>query len=268
MIVLVTGGSSGIGHAIVCRLAAGGHRVFAAARRPERAPLPDGVVPVTLDVASPASCAAAIEKVVADAGGIDVLVNNAGSSAVGPIEELSEEEAHHLFEVNFFGPLRLARLAVPLMRSRGGGRIVNVTSMNDTLPAPFGGMYSASKAALASASFVLGAEVAAFGIRVSVVAPGLFRTEMAEGLGQVDVAADSPYRRPVEGLRGADRDRLSGAGDPDQVAAAVEELLAASDPPARVVVGADAEGFEALLKSATAEDLAAMLRDYVAQLSA
>ena len=268
MIVLVTGGSSGIGHAIVRRLAAGGHRVFAAARRPERSPLPSGVVPVVLDVASAASCAAAVETVVADAGGIDALVNNAGTSGSGPIEEVTDDDARHLFEVNFFGPVRLARLVVPVMRSRGGGRIVNVTSMNEVLPAPFGGMYSASKAALASASFVLGAEVAPFGIRVSIVAPGLFRTEMAEGLGRVDLAADSPYLRAIEGLRAADHDRLSGAGDPDQVAVAVEELLAAADPPARVVVGADAESFDRLIKSATPDDLAAMLRDYVAQLSA
>ncbi len=268
MIVLVTGGSSGIGHAIVRRLAHAGHQVFSASREPERAPLPEGVVPVALDVAVPASAERAVETVLRRAGGLDVLVSNAGVGQSGPVEETGEDEAHHVFEVNFFGPLRLARLAVPHMRSRGGGRIINVTSMNDVLPAPFGGFYSASKAALASASVVLGAEVAAFGIRVTVVAPGLFRTPMAEGLGRASVAPGSAYRAALDGLRRVDAARVDAAGDPDEVAAAVEACMASADPPARIVVGDDARNFAALVQQATADDLAAMLRDYVAELGA
>ncbi|HET6963449.1 MAG TPA: SDR family oxidoreductase [Acidimicrobiales bacterium] len=267
MIVLVTGGSSGIGHATVLRLARGGHQVFAASRDPERAPLPDSVIPLVLDVASVDSAHRAVEAVVARAGGLDALVNNAGIGSLSPVEETPEEEAHRVLEVNFFGPLRLARLAIPVMRARGGGRIVNVTSTNDVLPAPFGGFYSASKAALTSASYVLGAEVAASGIRVTVVAPGLFRTAMADELGRRAVDPASLYRTALERLRHADGERLAAAGDPDQVAAAVEECLLSDDPPARVVVGADAEGFERLLKNASPEELAAMLRDYVAQMS-
>jgi NAD(P)-dependent dehydrogenase (short-subunit alcohol dehydrogenase family) len=266
MRVLVTGGSSGIGHAIVVRLARGGHEVYAAARRPTRSPLPDGVTPVELDVASPASCAAAMEAVATRAGGLDALVNNAGTSTTGPIEEVDGAEAHRIFEVNFFGPLQLARLAVPVLRAGGGGRIVNVTSMNDTLAAPFGGYYSASKAALASASAVLGAEVASFGITVTVVAPGFFRTEMAEGLGAQHVDPGSHYRAALGAIQATDRDRLESAGDPDEVARAVEDCLASASPPARVVVGADAVGFETLVRGATSEEYAAMLRDYVAQL--
>ena len=269
MRVLVTGGSSGIGRAIVVRLAAAGHQVFAASRRPERSPLPDGVTPVELDVASAASCAAAMETVVRAGGGLDALVNNAGANAIGPLEEADDDTSRYVFEVNFFGPLRLARVAVPVLRQGGGGRIVNVTSMNDTLAAPFGGVYSASKAALASASAVLGAEVAPFGIRVTVVAPGFFRTEMAESLGGArHIEPGSPYRAALEAIRAADVDRLQSAGDPDLVAQAVERCLGSAEPPARIVVGADAEGFERLVRGATAEEYAAMLRDYVAELIA
>lgn len=264
---MVTGGSSGIGHAVVQRLARSGHQVFSASRNPERSPLPEGVVPLRLDLGSAASAQEAIAAVVRGAGGLDVLVNNAGVGQLGPIEETGEDEAHHVFEVNFFGPLRLARLAVPYMRSQGGGHIVNVTSMNDALPAPFGGFYSASKAALASASFVLGAELAPFGIRVTIVAPGLFRTEMAESLGKRPVNPGSAYRVALQGLRSADEQRIATAGDPDQVATAIEECLDSPDPPCRIVVGADAEGFERLLKEATPEDLGTMLRDYVSEVS-
>lgn len=265
---MVTGGSSGIGYAIVRRLARGGHQVFAASREPERSPLPQGVTPVILDVASEDSARSAIEAVFEQAGHLDALVNNAGANSLSPIEEAEDDDAHHVFEVNFFGPLRLARLVIPRMRSRGGGRIINVTSMNDVLPAPFGGHYSASKAALASASYVLGAEVAAFGIRVTIVAPGFFRTAMAEELGRrPPPSPDSPYRAAPDGLRGAGSQRLDDAGDPDQVAAAVEQCLLSEKPPARMIVGADALGFEELLQSASPDDLAAMLREYVAQLN-
>ena len=269
MIVLVTGGSAGIGHAIVEHLAAGGHQVFAAARRPERNPLPDGVTPVNLDVASAESARAAVDVVVRAAGGIDALVNNAGTGGGGPLEEVDDDEARHVFEVNFFGPLRLARLVTPIMRSRGGGRIVNVSSMNDVLVSPFGGIYSASKAALTSASYALRAELSSFGIRVTVVAPGLFRTEMAAALGQ-DRRPDpsSPYHAALQGLRGQDEGRLDAAGDPDEVAVAVEDCLVNADPPARIVVGADAVNYEKLVRESSVEDFNAMLRDFVAQLEA
>jgi NAD(P)-dependent dehydrogenase (short-subunit alcohol dehydrogenase family) len=253
----------------VARLAAaGGHQVFAASRRPTRSPLPDGVTPVELDVASAESCAAAMEAVVrAGGGGLDALVNNAGAGATGALEEADEAESHYVFEVNLFGPLRLARLAIPVLRAGGGGRIVNVTSMNDTLAAPFGGVYSASKAALASASAVLGAEVAPFGISVTVVAPGFFRTEMAESLSEERrIEPGSPYRTALEAIRASDVERLQTAGDPDDVAQAVERCLESETPPARVVVGADAQSFEQLVRGATSEEYAAMLRDYVAQL--
>jgi NAD(P)-dependent dehydrogenase (short-subunit alcohol dehydrogenase family) len=264
--VLVTGGSSWIGLATVRRLAAAGDTVFAAARRPGRAELPDGVTPVEIDVADPRAADRAVSFVVERAGRLDALVNHAGTGPLAPMEEVGDDEAHRIFEVNLFGPLRLARAAVPVMRKQGGGRIVNVTSMNDVLPAPFGGWYSASKAALASASTVLDAEVHEFGISVTVVAPGLFRTGMAEGLTSYSVGDASPYRDHFDALLRQNAERLTSAADPDEVAAVIEGCLRRADPPARVVVGADAEGMVRLVRETDPDAFARLLRRFVAGL--
>jgi NAD(P)-dependent dehydrogenase (short-subunit alcohol dehydrogenase family) len=266
-VVLVTGGSSGIGLATVLRLAAAGHQVFCAARDPGRARLPGGVTALPLDVADPAAGPAAIRAVVAAAGRIDVLVNNAGTVSIGPFEEAGDAEAHRVFEVNLFGPMRLACAALPAMRAQGGGRIINVTSENDTAPAPFGGWYSASKAALASASTVLDAEVHEFGIFVTVVAPGLYRTAMADQLLSFPVAAGSRYADTLAALRAEIAAGLEEAADPDEVARAIEDCILATDPPARIVVGADAEAEEATARKSTADDVARLMRDFVAGLT-
>jgi NAD(P)-dependent dehydrogenase (short-subunit alcohol dehydrogenase family) len=266
-VVLVTGGSSGIGLATVRRLAAAGDRVFAASRNPTRAPLPDAVTPMVVDVADPAAASAAVTSVVDTVGRLDVLVNNAGTGALGPLEDASDDEAYRIFEVNLFGPVRLARAAVAVMRAAGGGRIVNVTSMNDVLPAPFGGWYSASKAALASASAFLDAEVHGFGISVTVVAPGLFRTDMAEAMGDYQAEEGSLYHRAFEALTAQNIARLATAADPDDVAVAIERCIRAAEPPARVIVGADAESMAKLVHDTSADDFARLLRDYVAGLA-
>ncbi len=266
-VVLVTGGSSGIGLATVQRLAAAGDEVFCGSRNPSRAPLPGGVTPVVLDLADPASGRAAISAIVSAAGRLDVLVNNAGTGSLGPLEEADDEEARRIFEVNVFGPMRLARAALPVMRGQGGGRIINVTSANDVAPAPFGGWYSASKAALASLSAVLDAEVHGFGIFVTVLAPGLFRTAMSESLTSYRVADDSGYAAPFGALRDLTATVLQTAGDPAEVAGAIEGCIRASDPPARMVVGADAAEMDATVRRTSAEGLATLLRGYVAGLT-
>jgi NAD(P)-dependent dehydrogenase (short-subunit alcohol dehydrogenase family) len=268
VIVLVTGGSSGIGLATVKRLVAQGHQVFSASRQPARAALPDGVTPIAFDVAVPRQAGAVVDEVVRAAGRIDVLVNNAAASMTHPLEETTDEDAHHLLEVNVFGPMRLARAVIPAMRAQGSGRIINVTSMNDTVPAPFSGWYSASKAALATLSYVLRAELRAQGIHVTVVAPGFFLTDMAKSLSADPPPSNSLHADTLRRLHDENLERLSSAGDPDDVAAAIEACLDEPEPPARMIVGLDAVGFESLIRGSSAEDLAAMLVDYVAQLAA
>jgi NAD(P)-dependent dehydrogenase (short-subunit alcohol dehydrogenase family) len=266
-VVLVTGGSSGIGLATVRRLAAAGHQVYSGSRNPERGARPGGVTPVAVDVGDPESGRAAVRSVISAAGRLDVLINNAGTGGPGALEEIPDQRAHEIFEVNLFGPMRLAAAAVPVMRAQGGGRIINVTSGNDTVPAPFGGWYSASKAALASASTVLDAEVHGFGIFVTVVAPGLFRTPMAERLTDRPDVSGSRYAAALAALPARAAASLEHAGDPDEVAQAIEECIAAADPPARIVVGADADEMIKMVRDATADDVARIMREYVAGLA-
>ena len=260
-VVLVTGASSGIGQATAARLVAGGDAVFGASRRP--CPV-EGVTSIPCDLTVAGDAAAAVERVVDAAGRIDAVVSCAGSGALAPIEEVTDAEVTAIFETNVFGPLRLARAALPHLRSQGRGRIVHVTSMNDVLPAPFGGHYSASKAALASASAVLDAEVRPFGVTVTVVAPGLFRTPMAEALPTYEIDPSSVYADAFQALTAQSVARLDEAADPDDVARAIVDCVHADDPPARVVVGEDATRYVELVRSIDAEQLAVLLRAAVA----
>lgn len=265
-VVLVTGGSSGIGLAIARRLASRGDRVFSASRDPFRAPPIDGVTPLPLDVSDASAAQPAIDHVVDRAGRLDALVNNAGTGVLASIEDTTDEDARRIFETNVLGPLRLARTALRVMRQQGSGRIVNVTSMNDTLPAPFAAYYSASKAALFSASYVLDAETRMFGVRVSVVAPGLFLTPMAESLTTFTAPDGSAYSERFEAMIAQQPSRLPNAGDPDEVAKAVQACLDSDDPPFRVVVGTDAQAMEKVALDAGPNGLAQIIGDYVASL--
>lgn len=271
-VVLVTGGSSGIGLATVRRLAAAGDRVFYGSRTASPpgtfAAFGPDVAHVPLDLADPASCAAAVPAVTAAAGRLDVLVNCAGAGGLAPLEEAADAEAHRVFEVNVFGPMRLIQATVPVMRAGGGGRIVNVTSLNDIAPAPFAGWYSASKSALMSLSYVLGAELAGTGITVTVVAPGLFRTPMSEALPEQRAAPDSRFAAAFETLAEASAQRLRTAADPDVAARVIEDCVRSPSPPARMVAGADGAAMEEAVRACSAEDLARMLGEAVGKLTA
>lgn len=192
-----------MGREAALRLAADGHRVYAAARRTELlAELePDGIVPIELDVTSDEDCVRAIDRIIADEGRIDVLVNNAGYGLYGPVEELAIEEARRQFDVNLFGLARLTQLAIPHMRERGSGRIVNVSSMGGRIFTPMGAWYHATKHALEGWSDCLRFELKPFGIDVVVIQPGSVRSEwgpiMSERLSDF---ADGPYGGIVGGM--------------------------------------------------------------------
>ncbi len=230
---LVTGASSGIGEAIARSLIADGYRVFAGARRTERmaALAAAGATLLALDVTDDASMVAAIAAV---GGPIDVLVNNAGYGSYGSLEEVPLEEGRRQFEVNVFGLARLTQLALPAMRARKSGTIVNISSMGGKIYEPFGSWYHATKFAVEGMSDSLRLELASHGIRVIIIEPGGIRTEWS-GISRDNLLAHSgkgPYAAEAQ----ADA-RMLGAADtspltspPEAVARVVSRALKSRHP--------------------------------------
>lgn len=247
-VALVTGASSGIGGATATRLAAVGYRVYAAARRVDRLAALAGpsILPLPLDVTDDESMVAAIDRIVSEAGRIDVLVNNAGYGSYGALEDVPLAEGRRQFDVNVFGLARLTQLVLPVMRAQHSGHIVNVSSIGGKIWEPLGSWYHATKFAVEGLSDSLRVEVESFGIKVVVIEPGLIRTEWA------DIAADSllatsgnsggAYEDQAKGLartlRGANTARMTS--DPDVVAAAIAKAATSSKPRTRYGVGGGA----------------------------
>jgi NAD(P)-dependent dehydrogenase (short-subunit alcohol dehydrogenase family) len=177
-VVLITGVSSGIGRATAERFHYLGYQVFGTVRNAAQAkPIP-GVTLLSMDVREEASVQAAMREVIARSERIDVLVNNAGVSLLGAVEETSLDEAMALLDTNVLGILRTVKAALPHMRGQRAGRIVNIGSVLGFLPAPYMGVYSAAKHAVEGLSESLDHEVRQFGIRVVVIEPSFTRTQL------------------------------------------------------------------------------------------
>lgn len=185
-IALVTGCSSGIGRALTQALVQAGYTVYAGARKPEALAELAGpqVRPLRLDVNNADDIRAAIAQIDNQAGRLDLLVNNAGYGAMGPLAEMPLAEVEAQFATNLFAPLALIQAAFPLMRRQGRGTIVNIGSVSGILPTPFSGAYCASKAALHTLSDVLRMELAPFGIGVITVQPGAIASEFGNTASQ------------------------------------------------------------------------------------
>jgi NAD(P)-dependent dehydrogenase (short-subunit alcohol dehydrogenase family) len=243
---LITGVSSGLGRAFAAGALEAGHQVIGTVRKEEDAKafaaLNSGRAhPVILDVTRFEEIAAAVPRAEEEFGPVDVLVNNAGYGQEGALEESSMNDLQRQFAANVFGPVAMIKAILPGMRARRSGHIVNVTSMGGFITMPGISFYCGSKFALEGISEALGKEVAGFGIRVTALAPGQFRTDWAGRSMDRSPRSLSDYDSVIDPIRAA-RLAKSGnqPGDPARAAEALLALVDAAAPPARLFLGSDA----------------------------
>ncbi len=236
--ILITGVSSGLGRAVAIACLARGHRVVGtlrdeAARQAFEMLAPGCAFGRLLDVTDTAAIAPLVERVEAEHGPLDVLVNNAGYGHRGVLEEVSLDELRRQFEVNVFAPVALMQAVLPRMRERGRGHIVNMTSMGATVTFPGLGAYHGSKFALQGLGDALAQEVAPFGIRVTAVQPGVYRSDWGG-------RSLSISERRIAGYAWVfDPARTAGLawGHPSELGRVVAEAVDAEDPPLHLLVG-------------------------------
>lgn len=243
---LITGVSSGLGRAFASGALAAGHRVVGTVRRDGDAETfaalaPDRAHPLVLDVTDYDAIPAAVADAERRAGPVDVLVNNAGYGHEGVLEESSMDDLQRQFAANVFGPVAMMKAVLPGMRERRRGHIINVTSMGGFITMPGISFYCGSKFALEGVSEALGKEVAGFGIHVTTLAPGQFRTDWAGRSMDRTPRSIADYDAVMDPIRAA-RQARSGhqPGDPARAAQALLALVEAPHPPARLFLGDDA----------------------------
>jgi NAD(P)-dependent dehydrogenase (short-subunit alcohol dehydrogenase family) len=235
-VILVTGASSGIGRSCAELFAERGERVFGTAREPRRHRAA-GFALVEMEVTEAESVNAAVAAIVAEAGQIDVVVNNAGISLVGAVEDTSLEEAQRLFDVNFFGALRVCKAVLPHMRARERGLIINVGSLGGLVGLPYQGLYSASKFALEGLTESLRHELETFGVRVTIVEPGDVATAITTNRVIAQSARSGDYKTRFDRVLGiVAEDERSGASA-RRVAELVVRVSEQSSPAPRHTVG-------------------------------
>lgn len=258
----ITGASSGFGRALAEAALARGEKVAVAARREAqleelKAKAPERVLTLPLDVTEPAARAAAVRKIIARFGRIDVLANIAGRGSLGAVEEFSPDQLRAQMEINFFAAAELTREVLPTLRTQRSGHILNLTSIGGLISIGGFGAYCASKFALEAWSEALADEVAGIGIRVTLVEPGNFRTEFA---GDVNMRPERnldvyrPHIAPIEEFLYGQAGRQPG--DPNKAAEAMLTIVDDPSPPRRLVLGPDAYNVLERMYAARAEDIA------------
>lgn len=242
-VALVTGGSSGIGECAVKELLDAGFTVYTVARRVERmgALVSRGAHVFAMDVTDDASMVAGVDRIIAEQGRIDVLVNNAGYGSYGAVEDVPIDEARRQFEVNVFGLARLTQLVTPQMRAQSSGRIINISSIGGKFYEPFGAWYHATKFAVEGFSDCLRMELKPFGIKVVIIEPGPIITEWNEIardslLEQSGAGAYARYAKKAHAVL-TEFDKPGRASKPETVAKKIRKAATTRRPAARYPVG-------------------------------
>jgi len=234
-VALVTGASSGIGHATAKVLQQSGFRVFGTSRRVV-AEFSDGITMLACDVTDDASVATLVEDVLAKAGRIDLLVNNAGIGLLGAAEESSTTQAQALFDVNVFGVIRVTNAVLPVMRRQGKGRIVNLSSVLGLIPAPYSALYASTKHAIEGYSESLDHELRSLGIRVVLVEPAYTRTSFEENIVRPDQSL-AVYDTARAGMNVTLQKAIETGDAPEIVAKTILEAATVPMPKRRYAAG-------------------------------
>jgi len=246
-VVLITGGSSGIGKSIGEYLHQKGFVVYGTSRNPEK--VQHSVFPlVALDVRNINSIQSAVAQIIAASGRLDVVINNAGVGITGPLEEIPTEEIKNNFETNFFGPIEVMKSVLPQMREQKSGLIINITSIAGYMGLPYRSVYSASKGALELITEALRMEVKSFGIEITNVAPGDFATNIAAGRYHAPVVKGSAYEKVYGDILATMNEHVDAGGNPNEMAEAVYKIIQKEKPKVHYKVGAFMQKFSIVLK--------------------
>lgn len=247
-VVLITGGSSGIGKAIGNYLASRNYKVYGTSRNPSKLLQFHDFPLLSLDVTSPDSTKQTIDEICKIEGRIDVLINNAGIGITGAIEETPNKEIERAFQTNFYGPLNMIRATLPIMRKQGSGQIINITSIAGYMGLPYRGIYSATKSALNMATEALRMETKSFGVQICTLAPGDYATNIAKGRYHTPVQEDSPYKEVYSQILESINADVEAGGNPLEVGKTVDYILRQKNPKPHYSVGAFMQRFSLLLK--------------------
>ncbi|RSK38255.1 SDR family oxidoreductase [Mangrovimonas spongiae] len=246
-IILITGGSSGIGKSVGEFLTEKGFQVYGTSRNPEK--YTNSKFPlVALDVANVGTIKSAVSEVIQKSGRLDILINNAGAGITGPIEEIPDTEIKRNFETNFFGPLNVIKEVLPYMRQQQSGLIINITSIAGYMGLPFRGVYSASKGALELITEAYRMELKPFNIEMTNVAPGDFATNIAAGRYHAPVNDKSPYKASYGNTLALMDDHVDSGQDPKIMAEAILRVINSKKPKVHYKVGEFMQKFSIVLK--------------------
>lgn len=246
-VVLITGGSSGIGKSIGEFLSDKGFLVYGTSRNPEN--VAQSTFPLlALDVRNVDSIQNAVQQVIEKEGRIDVLINNAGVGITGPIEEIPTDEMRNNFETNFFGPIEVMKAVLPKMRVQKSGLIINITSIAGYMGLPYRGIYSASKGALEIVTEALRMETKQFGVEITNIAPGDFATNIASGRYHAPVIKGSAYESAYGNTLAEMNTHVDSGSNPIEMAQAVYTIINTPKPKIHYKVGAFMQKFSIVLK--------------------
>ncbi len=242
-VVLITGCSTGIGRDLANQLTRAGYAVVATARKAESLDNVQAGLKLSLDVTQPESIQKVVDSTMRKYGRIDVLVNNAGYSQIGALEELKDDQIEKMYDVNVFGALRMIRAVVPFMRLQKAGRIINISSIAGRLVTPVNGTYSSSKFALEALSDAMRLELEPFNIQVIIVEPGAVKTNFdqtvhSHGDGILS-NPNSPYLPLYREYQRASNEMRMKEPGPEAVSKVIQQALAAPKPKTRYLAGVD-----------------------------